>query len=69
MNKIKIKKEFVNLDCIAFMTLSTTRIQFETSSGGIIQYELGRNLTQEEFDTLTLWLGDPANNPHVIAVP
>jgi len=63
MNRIRIGDTFLNLDAIEFFTVGVNLIVFTTIGISEVQFERGRNLTTEEFDTLSAWLLNVTNCP------
>ena len=68
MNRIRIGNTFINLDAVGCYTVGQNIIIFTTIGVCELQYERGRNLTTEQFDTLSAWLLNAANCPAVSVI-
>lgn len=66
--KIKIANEIINLDACFRITVTASMIELCTDKHAMLQYEPGRNITQENFNTLSTWLLNQTNNPHTTII-
>ena len=63
MNRIRVGGTVLNLDAIACFVIEANIIRFTSIGVQEVQFERGRNLTTEQFDTLSAWLLNAANCP------
>ncbi len=66
--KIKIGNDIINLAACFRITITAGTIELCTHVNGIMQYEIGYNISQDEFNTLSAWLLNQTNNPHTVII-
>jgi len=50
------------------ITITASMIELCTDKHAMIQYELGHNITQENFNTLSAWMLNQTNNQHTVLI-
>jgi len=66
--KIKIGNDIINLDACFRITITSSMIELGTDKHAMLQYEPGRNITQENFNTLSAWILNQTNNQHTVII-
>lgn len=70
MSKISVGTDIIDITACALIRVEATRICFEPSllTGACLTYSKGVELSAANFDTLSAWLLNQANNPHTVVI-
>lgn len=67
MSKIRVGNEIIDLAQCFAITVTETEIHFESGSFRLF-FQKGRELSDQDFTTLSSYLTNQANNPYTVVV-